>query len=98
MQALRRRRDNLGSLVTRLEQLDDVAAAQTALELLVPAADYGGALDVMEDLQAVLAGDEIQGLHAFRCVLMLSALKCSGICCSCNGAVKWGVGVGVRVV
>ena len=55
-------------MVARLEQLDNVAAAQVALELLVPAAEYSGALDVMEDLQALLASDELLGLQAFRCI------------------------------
>ena len=68
MQTLRRRRNNLRGMVARLERLDGVAAAQAALALLLPAADYGGALDVMEDLEAVLATEEVAGLHAFRCV------------------------------
>ena len=54
-------------MVARLERLDSVAAAQAALTLLLPAADYGGALDVMEDLEGVLAREEVAGLHAFRC-------------------------------
>jgi len=66
-QALAARRQNLGHVAAQLEQLDGVAAAQAALELLLPAGDAGGALDVLADLGALVAAQELQGLHAFRC-------------------------------
>ncbi len=65
-QALARRRDNLARVSAQLERLDGVAAAQAALELLLPAGDHGGALDVLDDLGALIAAQELHGLHAFR--------------------------------
>ena len=66
-QALAWRRDNLARVAAQLERLDGVAAAQAALELLLPAGDHGGALDVLGDLGALVAAHELHGLHAFRC-------------------------------
>ena len=53
-------------MAAQLERLDSVAAAQAALELLLPAGDHGGALDVLDDLGALVAAQELHGLHAFR--------------------------------
>ncbi|GAA0148262.1 membrane traffic protein [Lithospermum erythrorhizon] len=43
-----------------------VNQALSALTLLVTSADCAGALDIIDDLQHLLAGDELTGLHCFR--------------------------------
>ena len=49
-----------------LQILEGITAAQEALELLLPAGDFAGALDVLGDLTAAGAPLHVAGLHAFR--------------------------------
>ena len=46
--------------------MEGIAAAQEALELLIPAGDFAGALDVLSDLTAAGTPMHVVGLHAFR--------------------------------
>ncbi|BBN11151.1 vacuolar protein sorting-associated protein 54 [Marchantia polymorpha subsp. ruderalis] len=66
IQTLGMRRDNLLALHQQLKLVAYVNQALSALRLLVSAADCAGALDVIDDLQHLLEGDELVGLHCFR--------------------------------
>ena len=46
--------------------LEGITAAQEALELLLPAGDFTGALDVLCDLRTAGAPAHVAGLHAFK--------------------------------
>ncbi|XP_074282397.1 vacuolar protein sorting-associated protein 54, chloroplastic isoform X2 [Silene latifolia] len=59
-------RTNLLSLQHKLRLILYVNQALTALKLLVTSADCAGALDIADDLQHLLNGDELTGLHCFR--------------------------------
>ncbi len=49
-----------------IQVVEGIAAAQEALELLIPAGDFAGALDVLSDLTAAGTPMHVVGLHAFR--------------------------------
>jgi hypothetical protein len=49
-----------------MQVVEGIAVAQEALELLIPAGDFGGALDVLADLTAAGTPMHVAGLHAFR--------------------------------
>jgi hypothetical protein len=49
----------------RAQVVEGVAAAQEALELLIPAGDYAGALDILADLHASGAPAAVSRLAAF---------------------------------
>ncbi|KAJ4974524.1 hypothetical protein NE237_007698 [Protea cynaroides] len=66
IQELNATRGNLLSLQQKLRLILNVNQALSALKLLVAAADCAGALDVIDDLQNLLDGDELTGLHCFR--------------------------------
>ncbi|KAL2623879.1 hypothetical protein R1flu_008124 [Riccia fluitans] len=66
IQSLGSRRDNLLALHQQLKLVAYVNQALSALRLLVSAADCAGALDVIDDLQHLLKGDELVRLHCFR--------------------------------
>ncbi|KAL3677642.1 hypothetical protein R1sor_027590 [Riccia sorocarpa] len=66
IQSLGSHRDNLLALYQQLKLVAYVNQALSALRLLVSAADCAGALDVIDDLQHLLEGDELVGLHCFR--------------------------------
>ncbi|EXC21740.1 Vacuolar protein sorting-associated protein 54 [Morus notabilis] len=59
-------RSNLLALQQKLRLILYVNQALSALKLLVGSADCAGALDVTDDLQHLLEGDELTGLHCFR--------------------------------
>lgn len=59
-------RSNLLALQQKLRLILYVNQALSALKLLVASADCAGALDVTDDLQHLLEGDELTGLHCFR--------------------------------
>ncbi|KAL7241390.1 hypothetical protein ACSBR1_014061 [Camellia fascicularis] len=59
-------RNNLLALQQKLRLILYVNQALSALKLLVASADCAGALDVTDDLQHLLDGDELAGLHCFR--------------------------------
>ncbi|KAH9611316.1 hypothetical protein KSS87_023678 [Heliosperma pusillum] len=59
-------RTNLLALQHKLRLILYVNQALTALKLLVTSADCAGALDVADDLQHLLNGDDLTGLHCFR--------------------------------
>ncbi|XP_028098767.1 vacuolar protein sorting-associated protein 54, chloroplastic-like [Camellia sinensis] len=59
-------RSNLLALQQKLRLILYVNQALSALKLLVASADCAGALDVTDDLQHLLDGDELAGLHCFR--------------------------------
>ena len=46
--------------------LEGITAAQEALELLLPAGDFSGALDVLWDLKTAGTPAYVAGLHAFQ--------------------------------
>ncbi|KAI4297560.1 hypothetical protein L6164_037445 [Bauhinia variegata] len=66
IQELNRTRSNLLALQQKLRLILYVNQAVSALKLLVASADCAGALDVTDDLQSLLDGDELTGLHCFR--------------------------------
>lgn len=59
-------RGDLVSLQNKLRLILYVNQALSTLKLLVASADCAGALDVTDDLQQFLDGDELTGLHCFR--------------------------------
>lgn len=66
IQRLSSSRSNLLSLQQKLRLILYVNQALSALKLLVSSADCAGALDIVDDLQNFLDGDELTGLHCFR--------------------------------
>ena len=62
-----------------LQVLEGITAAQEALELLLPAGDFAGALDVLGDLTAAGAPLHVAGLHAFR-ALPQQLAACEEVC------------------
>ncbi|OIV97295.1 hypothetical protein TanjilG_07047 [Lupinus angustifolius] len=66
IQELNGTRTNLLVLQQKLRLILYVNQAVSALKLLVASADCAGALDVTDDLQHLLDGDELTGLHCFR--------------------------------
>ncbi|KAF7803897.1 vacuolar protein sorting-associated protein 54, chloroplastic isoform X1 [Senna tora] len=66
IQELSATRTNLLALQQKLRLILYVNQAVSALKLLVASADCAGALDVTDDLQNLLDGDELTGLHCFR--------------------------------
>jgi hypothetical protein len=46
--------------------LEGITAAQEALDLLLPAGDFTGALDVLCDLRTAGIPAHVAGLHAFK--------------------------------
>ncbi|RDX85864.1 Vacuolar protein sorting-associated protein 54, chloroplastic, partial [Mucuna pruriens] len=66
IQELNGTRTNLLALLLKLRLILYVNQALSALKLLVASADCAGALDVTDDLQHLLDGDELTGLHCFR--------------------------------
>ncbi|KAL4854749.1 Histidinol-phosphate aminotransferase 2 [Chlorella vulgaris] len=70
-QRLLRQRANLAATLDVLRTMDGVAQAQGALQGLLPrsggvAADYGGAIDVLEVLQGVLDDETLLALECFK--------------------------------
>ncbi|XP_050221650.1 vacuolar protein sorting-associated protein 54, chloroplastic isoform X2 [Mercurialis annua] len=66
IQELNVNRSDLLGLQHKLRVILYVNQALSALKLLVASADCSGALDVTDDLQHMLDGDELTGLHCFR--------------------------------
>ncbi|KAE9461491.1 hypothetical protein C3L33_06605, partial [Rhododendron williamsianum] len=66
IQDLNSTRSNLLALQQKLRLILYVNQALSALNLLVSSADCAGALDVTDDLQHLLDGNELTGLHCFR--------------------------------
>ncbi|KAG2689593.1 hypothetical protein I3843_09G145100 [Carya illinoinensis] len=66
IQDLNATRNNLLALQQKLRLILYVNQALSALKLLVASADCAGALDITDDLQHLLDGDELTGLHCFR--------------------------------
>ncbi|OWM63474.1 hypothetical protein CDL15_Pgr026234 [Punica granatum] len=66
IQELNSSRNNLLVLQQKLRLILSVNQALSTLKLLVAAADCAGALDVIDDLQHLLDGGELKGLHCFR--------------------------------
>lgn len=66
IQEFNKTKSNLLALQHKLRLIFYVNQALSALKLLVASADCAGALDVTDDLQHLLDGDELTGLHCFR--------------------------------
>ncbi|XWS20712.1 hypothetical protein CRYUN_Cryun31cG0126300 [Craigia yunnanensis] len=66
IQELNTNRTNLLALQHKLKLIISVNQALSALKLLVASAECAGALDVIDDLQHLLDGDELPGLHCFH--------------------------------
>ncbi|GMI93207.1 modified transport to the vacuole 17, ARABIDOPSIS THALIANA VPS54 HOMOLOG [Hibiscus trionum] len=66
IQELNANRTNLLALQHKLKLILSVNQALTALKLLVASAECAGALDIIDDLQHLLDGDQLSGLHCFR--------------------------------
>ncbi|KAK8618221.1 hypothetical protein V6N13_132221 [Hibiscus sabdariffa] len=66
IQELNATRTNLLALQHKLKLILSVTQALSALKLLVASAECAGALDIIDDLQHLLDGDELTGLHCFR--------------------------------
>ncbi|KAL8101333.1 hypothetical protein AgCh_033277 [Apium graveolens] len=59
-------RRNMLVLQQKLRLVLNVNNALSALQLLIESADCAGALDIAHDLQQLLDGNELTGLHCFR--------------------------------
>ncbi|KAK8500311.1 hypothetical protein V6N13_008827 [Hibiscus sabdariffa] len=66
IQELNATRTNLLALQHKLKLILSVNQALSALKLLVASAECAGALDIIDDLQHLLDGDQLTGLHCFR--------------------------------
>ncbi|KAL0321436.1 UNVERIFIED_CONTAM: Vacuolar protein sorting-associated protein 54, chloroplastic [Sesamum radiatum] len=66
VQELSKKRGDLIKLQNKLRLVLSVNQAISTLQLLVASADCLGALDITDDLQHLLDGDELIGLHCFR--------------------------------
>ncbi|KAI3466903.1 hypothetical protein Pfo_023566 [Paulownia fortunei] len=66
VQELSMKRGDLITLQNKLRLVLSVNQALSTLQLLVASADCLGALDITDDLQHILDGDELIGLHCFR--------------------------------
>ncbi|KAL2467433.1 Vacuolar protein sorting-associated protein [Abeliophyllum distichum] len=66
VQELSLKRGDLISLHNKLRLVLSVNQALSTLRLLVASGDCVGALDITDDLQHLLDGDELTGLHCFR--------------------------------
>ncbi|KAK4421009.1 Vacuolar protein sorting-associated protein 54, chloroplastic [Sesamum alatum] len=66
VQEFSKKRGDLIKLQNKLRLVLSVNQAITTLQLLVASADCLGALDITDDLQHLLDGDELIGLHCFR--------------------------------
>ncbi|CAN4080290.1 unnamed protein product [Withania somnifera] len=66
VQELNVKRSELIAHQDKLKLILYVNQALSTLKLLVASADCAGALDVIDDLQHLLDGDELAGLHCFR--------------------------------
>lgn len=59
--------------------LEGFTAAQEALELLIPAGDFTGALDVLCDLKTACTPNYVASLHAFQ-TLPQQLAACEEVC------------------
>ncbi|XP_075497649.1 LOW QUALITY PROTEIN: vacuolar protein sorting-associated protein 54, chloroplastic-like [Primulina tabacum] len=66
VQELSMKRGDSIALQNKLRLVMSVNQALSTLQLLVASADCVGALDIIDDLQHILDGDELIGLHCFR--------------------------------
>ncbi|KAL3632342.1 hypothetical protein CASFOL_025326 [Castilleja foliolosa] len=66
VQEMSMKRGDLLELQNKLRLVLSVNQAVSTLQLLVASADCLGALDITDDLQHILDGDELIGLHCFR--------------------------------
>ncbi|KAG8365685.1 hypothetical protein BUALT_Bualt18G0132200 [Buddleja alternifolia] len=66
VQELSMKRGDMINLQNKLRLVLSVNQAVSTLQLLVASADCLGALDIIDDLQHLLDGDELIGLHCFR--------------------------------
>lgn len=66
VQELNGKRGSLFALRNKLKLIQYVNQALSTLKLLIASADCAGALDVTFDLQHLLDGDELIGMHCFR--------------------------------
>lgn len=66
VQELSAKRGDMITLQNKLRLMLSVNQAVSTLQLLVASADCLGALDIIDDLQHILDGDELIGLHCFR--------------------------------
>ncbi|XP_047971515.1 vacuolar protein sorting-associated protein 54, chloroplastic [Salvia hispanica] len=66
VQELSGKRGDMIALQSKLRLMLSVNQAVSTLQLLVASADCLGALDIIDDLQHILEGDELIGLHCFR--------------------------------
>ncbi|GFP84196.1 vacuolar protein sorting-associated protein 54 chloroplastic [Phtheirospermum japonicum] len=66
VQEMSMKRGDLIELQNKLRLVLSVNQAVSTLQLLVASADCLGALDITDDLQHILDGDELIGLHCFR--------------------------------
>ncbi|GER43262.1 vacuolar protein sorting [Striga asiatica] len=66
VQELSMKRGDLFGLQNKLRLVLSVNQAVSTLQLLVASADCLGALDIIDDLQHIMGGDELIGLHCFR--------------------------------
>lgn len=65
IQELNGKRGNLIALRNKLKLIQYVNQALSTLKLLITSGDCAGALDVTVDLQQLLQGDELTGMHCF---------------------------------
>ncbi|KAK9830219.1 hypothetical protein WJX72_010418 [[Myrmecia] bisecta] len=66
VQRLQRRRGNLMTVLDKLKVVEGISQSQMALQLLLPQADFAGALDVLDDMRATMEAEDLSGLHCFR--------------------------------
>lgn len=54
------------SFAPHLQVAEEIASAQSTIELLLPQGDYAAALDVLDSMRATCLTHPVTSLHAFR--------------------------------
>ncbi len=49
-----------------MKVVEEIATAQSTIELLLPQGDFAGALDVLDSMRATCEAHPVTGLHAFQ--------------------------------
>eukprot|EP01025_Chloroclados_australasicus_P000428 TRINITY_DN10236_c0_g2_i6.p1 TRINITY_DN10236_c0_g2~~TRINITY_DN10236_c0_g2_i6.p1 ORF type:complete len:877 (+),score=126.13 TRINITY_DN10236_c0_g2_i6:60-2690(+) len=66
VQELQTRRRNLMLMYEKLKMMEEIQSSQDALEILLPAADYAGSLDILESMQQMFKGEDMSRLTCFK--------------------------------
>eukprot|EP01024_Parvocaulis_polyphysoides_P030185 TRINITY_DN27416_c0_g1_i1.p1 TRINITY_DN27416_c0_g1~~TRINITY_DN27416_c0_g1_i1.p1 ORF type:complete len:305 (+),score=37.60 TRINITY_DN27416_c0_g1_i1:135-1049(+) len=66
VQELQIRRGNLMKMHEKLRLMEELQSSSDALEVLLPAADYAGSLDILESMQQTYKGEDMASLTCFK--------------------------------